>query len=190
MSVKCDIFEVLEWATNQPDLAAAEARILSILVRHVNLQTLECFPSLKRLSAMTGTSKPAVHRQLKALCNRQLIEKLGSSQPIRYKLLVPVDTTAQDINRMTYAEYLKSGHWKELRKRRLKLDKYSCQLCATKDGLHVHHKHYRGGLAQTKLEDLITLCKDCHAKHHGKDAKPRMRLVWDGEGYKLEGGNG
>lgn len=49
-------------------------------------------------------------------------------------------------------------------------DKYTCQCCGKKScGLEVHHIIYRSKGGSDSLENLITLCEDCHkAVHLGK----------------------
>lgn len=67
-----------------------------------------------------------------------------------------------------YLEYLQSEHWFELRNARKVMDNNECQLCASTKYLHVHHRFYRKNHYDTQLEDLITLCSRCHARHHDK----------------------
>lgn len=69
---------------------------------------------------------------------------------------------------INYKEYIKSEEWKNKRKEVLKRDKFKCRLCSAKGSeynLHVHHNSYNN-LGNEPLEDLITLCKSCHEKHH------------------------
>lgn len=49
----------------------------------------------------------------------------------------------------------------------LNRDNYTCQCCKTKKGtLHVHHIIYRSNGGSDKMDNLITLCEDCHRKLH------------------------
>lgn len=69
---------------------------------------------------------------------------------------------------INYKEYIKSEEWKIKRKEVLKRDKFKCRLCSAKGteyNLHVHHNSYKN-LGNEPLEDLITLCKECHERHH------------------------
>lgn len=45
------------------------------------------------------------------------------------------------------------------------LDHYGreCVLCGSNKNLEVHHRHYKSGWGNEKVEDLIVLCKDHHA---------------------------
>jgi RNase P subunit RPR2 len=76
----------------------------------------------------------------------------------------------QELEDMTYREYLQSPEWKAIRDRRLRSAGYRCQLCnaSSRDvQLNVHHRVYdHRGLE--KDNDLIVLCQRCHAKFHGK----------------------
>jgi len=71
---------------------------------------------------------------------------------------------------MDYKLQLKTEKWKLKRKFILKRDKFKCKKCGSKDSLHVHHKIYEKGLMawESKNENLITLCSECHAKEHNK----------------------
>lgn len=60
-----------------------------------------------------------------------------------------------------------------LRKYALKRDSFTCQECGATDNLQVHHikpKKYHPELSNN-LDNLITLCKNCHLKAHGKGGK-------------------
>ena len=65
-----------------------------------------------------------------------------------------------------YQEYLKTPHWKELRKRKLKQQKYTCEVCDCKFHLQVHHLTYER-LGHERLKDLAVLCPKCHKLIHG-----------------------
>ena len=60
-----------------------------------------------------------------------------------------------------------------LRKYALKRDNYTCQECGATENLQVHHikaKKFHPELTYD-LDNLITLCKKCHLKAHGKGFK-------------------
>lgn len=51
-------------------------------------------------------------------------------------------------------------------------DNYACQCCKAKKGtLHVHHIVYRSKGGSDDTDNLITLCKNCHAKLHRGELK-------------------
>ena len=62
---------------------------------------------------------------------------------------------------LNYYDYLKSPRWQRKRRQRLKHDKYRCRTCWSTKRLEVHHCTY-DRLGREKLDDLITLCRDCH----------------------------
>lgn len=74
-----------------------------------------------------------------------------------------------DINQCSeeYKAYLDSPKWKAIRERALMRDEYKCRLCGSSEHLHVHHA--RGAHRfheENHMEDIITLCEDCHSRIH------------------------
>lgn len=69
---------------------------------------------------------------------------------------------------VSYQEYLKSSHWRGVREYALLRADYRCQLCNSSKPLDVHHRTYEGKGAED-YRDVIALCRDCHAKFHGKE---------------------
>jgi 5-methylcytosine-specific restriction endonuclease McrA len=72
-------------------------------------------------------------------------------------------------DRRTYyrAEYLKSDHWKNLRKEKLAENGKICESCGRKNNLDIHHLDYKN-LYDVTLEDLKVLCRKCHNDEHKK----------------------
>lgn len=71
----------------------------------------------------------------------------------------------KELREMPYAEYLKTDHWQELRRQKLKQAKYRCQLCNSPNNLEVHHRTYKNR-GQEYLSDLTVLCDPCHERFH------------------------
>lgn len=69
--------------------------------------------------------------------------------------------------------YLKSEHWKNLRKEKLKLNPI-CELCGSDNNVEPHHLEYRN-LYDVMVSDLQTLCRRCHVKEHKRKIKPRTK---------------
>lgn len=63
--------------------------------------------------------------------------------------------------------YLRSVHWKQLKKNVLQSQGRICSKCGSLKRLQVHHKTYER-LEHELPEDLCVLCGDCHAAEHGK----------------------
>lgn len=77
-------------------------------------------------------------------------------------------------DREWYFAYLRSHHWRQLRKRRLAKARWRCERCGRVDPhhdarrgtrLHVHHKNY-ARLSNERMSDLMALCRACHARQH------------------------
>lgn len=60
--------------------------------------------------------------------------------------------------------FLASKAWQLLRQACLFRDNHTCFICGAKDGLVVHHLHYRRGHRelQDQILNCVTLCKHCH----------------------------
>jgi 5-methylcytosine-specific restriction endonuclease McrA len=63
---------------------------------------------------------------------------------------------------------LKSDAYAELSRQVLVRDSWRCQNCGRASELQVHHLRFRSALGDDSLENLITLCVDCHASIHKK----------------------
>jgi len=80
-----------------------------------------------------------------------------------------------DLSMSAYIEKLKDPRWQKLRLEALSRDDWSCVKCGNnRDQLHVHHKKYHGDPWETPLEDMETLCKNCHNKTHTGRFKSRV----------------
>jgi hypothetical protein len=71
------------------------------------------------------------------------------------------------LRRMPYAQYLTTPEWKRQRSSALRRARYMCQVCSAKIDLRVHHRTYERRGCEAP-EDLIVLCRQCHATFHGK----------------------
>lgn len=70
--------------------------------------------------------------------------------------------------------YLKTDHWQIIKKEKLESVNWCCQLCNKKISYHrysvwpnTHHRSYYCLWKET-FEDVILLCRECHAIHHNK----------------------
>jgi hypothetical protein len=71
---------------------------------------------------------------------------------------------------LSYAEYLRTDHWQQVRLRALAFAGRRCQLCNGGDVvLDVHHRRYTN-LGCEEMDDVIVLCRPCHSHfHRGRD---------------------
>lgn len=79
----------------------------------------------------------------------------------------------QSLQRMPYAEYLKTPEWAETRKAALERAGDRCQVCNSTDKLQVHHRDY-SNVPLESLADLTVLCDECHGTFH---ANRRLRAA-------------
>lgn len=89
-----------------------------------------------------------------------------------------------------YQEYLKSDHWKNLRKRKWSsLHRRGiiphCGICGIKDvPLDVHHKEYKN-LYDVDLSLLVLLCRTCHSTAHKLMRSGKVRWKKDNHWSKF-----
>ena len=77
--------------------------------------------------------------------------------------------------RKEYQEFLKSDFWISLSDcKKAKVD-CKCEKCGKSEFLECHHIIYRSSWYDTKLEDLIILCRECHKKEHNIESKKRSK---------------
>jgi len=113
------------------------------------------------------TSKQEVNRTpVTGLCETCRNKRKQEEQESRDKWFELRDIELRRLRTMPYAEYLKTPHWDDTRKRALKRAHYKCQLCNTGNkSLQVHHRTYENR-GDERNADLIVLCADCHCKFH------------------------
>lgn len=92
------------------------------------------------------------------------------------------------INKGDARPFYRTRTWKRKRREILELDRHECQWCKAKgsyaEATTVHHiqyldKHPELALAETyvyqgkEYRNLISLCRECHERHHEHKAKPK-----------------
>ena len=94
------------------------------------------------------------------------------SQPNGYLYIASRDLRKKEHNPyVEYQEYLQSKEWQIVRRKRLQIDGYRCQMCGTGKNLQVHHISYEHLGQEKEIDDLVTLCKECHQKVHEEDLR-------------------
>lgn len=73
---------------------------------------------------------------------------------------------------------LREAFWFQ-RKKALERDKYACRHCGVtaKKGLHVHHIVPRSQGGSNYVDNLMTLCKECHIEIHTEMRTKAQRKV-------------
>jgi 5-methylcytosine-specific restriction endonuclease McrA len=73
--------------------------------------------------------------------------------------------------KQAYEAYISSNEWKVLRAYALERDGCRCRLCNSETNLEVHHRVYPERFEQDALDNLTTLCFDCHKAYHKHEAE-------------------
>jgi hypothetical protein len=77
--------------------------------------------------------------------------------------------------------FLKSEKWETLRLTCIAMDAGICAVCGDYNPSNdAHHLFYRQGWNNTKLEDLLTLCRQCHKKVHDIGEDVLRKSLWNG----------
>ncbi|MGL5712626.1 MAG: HNH endonuclease [Paraclostridium sp.] len=86
-----------------------------------------------------------------------------------------------------YDDYINSYEWKILRRQVIRRDLKRCRNCGTnRKQLHVHHLTYER-FGNERLDDLMTLCVDCHRYiHREKDKYANIAPVKNDKREKYE----
>ena len=89
--------------------------------------------------------------------------------------------------RRRYDDYLRSEHWRQLRRRVIARDSFQCQNCfcrVTDGSAHVHHLSYEGfnTVGHSFAFECVTLCRACHEDYHPHmqpaQRPPVMEATW------------
>lgn len=88
-----------------------------------------------------------------------------------------ISMNQEDRDRKTkYNQHINSWEWKATRQLVLKRDGNQCTSCSEKTNLHVHHLTY-DRFGNELLDDLLTLCENCHRVAHGRKPLRKKRTV-------------
>jgi len=69
-------------------------------------------------------------------------------------------------HQIDHTPYYQTSRWYMTRNKILDRDSFTCVDCGSTNRLDVHHLHYKN-FGNENMEDLITLCRECHGKRHG-----------------------
>lgn len=105
--------------------------------------------------------------------NEQLRSKILNASPVPTgvknsaiaRLRFQLKDLAKIVPPPDYDRYIRSKVWKIKRQKFLDHYKNQCQLCNSKEHLHVHHLHYQTVGAET-TQDVVVCCRRCHFIEH------------------------
>jgi 5-methylcytosine-specific restriction endonuclease McrA len=87
---------------------------------------------------------------------------------------IPLDGTVETQAQRRYRIYMHSPQWDFKRRMALARDGYACKECGSTRRLEVHHLTYIH-FGNEKLDEIISLCRVCHEKHHKKMRRGGLR---------------
>lgn len=131
--------------------------------------------SAKKYKAICDACKESEARNLQAKLNKVWVKEKKKPKP---KFLIERDVesnkeyTEEELRFMPYDEFLKTAYWLRFRALAIKRASYKCDECKSKRNLHVHHLTYERRGCEA-IDDVVVLCKHCHAKRHGKEGGKR-----------------
>jgi hypothetical protein len=108
---------------------------------------------------------------------RAIAKAMAVSDPLR---VIFAPTLIAFYRALPYATYLQTAHWSDQRAAALEKSGGRCQWCEQEGTpeapLDVHHLTYER-LGEERAEDLIALCRYCHARWHRDERFPDWRPV-------------
>jgi len=78
---------------------------------------------------------------------------------------MPSSSNKEKPRKLSYEEYISSVSWSNLRKEALERDGFRCRFCnegGAEVPLEVHHRDYPKYWDEDCLDNLTTLCRNCH----------------------------
>lgn len=116
-----------------------------------------------------GKVAPSVQNKID--CHLTIISRVCSMLPV---VNIIVETAEFDLHKLknpnvSGKEYQDSGQkdFYNVKSAVLNRDNYTCQICGEKDTrLEVHHIQFRSKGGSNRMDNLVTLCRDCHKQIH------------------------
>lgn len=111
----------------------------------------------------------------------------GCKHILRIKLnngsIDPLPSANTNYSRTSDSNRSYPQNWHSLRNQTLERDNWECQKCGAKGGnygnksLHVHHIIPKSKGGDDEVDNLISLCKDCHESQHGHHIPTNNKFV-------------
>lgn len=123
-----------------------------------------------------GKVAPSVQNKID--CHLTIVRKVCSMLPV---VNIIVETAEFDLHKLMNPEVSGKGYQEgdaagfyNVKAAVLSRDNYTCQICGKKNSkLEVHHIQFRSKGGSNRMDNLVTLCRDCHKQIHSG------RLVFD-----------
>lgn len=152
-----------------------------LIGKEVTEETIKKYIELKNYVSKKRNTKRNEQRQTRLFKNRFLTigsnycaSKTSKGQIARIKNAdrkFNRKEIIKTIKSMPYRDFLKTPYWKMIARYEKETAGMKCFLCGSSDILNVHHTTYKNhGNEINHLEDLMTVCRECHkAIHNIKD---------------------
>lgn len=99
--------------------------------------------------------------------DKERIEQFINRCIIKRQKNVDFEIVANKILNMPYRDFLETPYWKGTALFVKRREGWKCSVCGSTGNLDVHHKTYdHHGNEIYHLDELTTLCKECHRKVH------------------------
>lgn len=132
--------------------------------KHSRWVTVTCFYCGKQFQKRLSEVKKAEENGHKHMCSRDCRNRYTS-------LLLGGD--GEWVEGGKYKRYGEPRKWRRQRMLAIKRDNYMCQSCGATEELEVHHwEPYCIGF-DNSLDNLVTLCRECHREMH-------LMYKWEG----------
>ena len=108
--------------------------------------------SISQFQVATGLKKPSVSRALNGLLKKRIIKKKASKRAATYWFNKHYDQWEGQVKRQTHTPVSSLVH--------------RCYLCGYSDVIDRHHIIHQADGGSDRVENIIFLCPNCHAKAH------------------------
>lgn len=117
-------------------------------------------------------SRKKYGEQIRSEFSNSMFEKYHENKRSEGKILAERKSWYNKTNsrRYKYQKYLTSEKWKNIREKVKERDNFLCQQCKLKKAEEVHHLNYEN-VFNEKMEDLISVCSECHMELHNNEEK-------------------
>ncbi len=139
--------------------------LINSLLKDYSIEDIKCVVDAK-CTEWLGDAKMEKYLRPQTLFNKTKFQSY-------YEQINPISNKSLTPRQIEHREYIKTPKWLSLRLKRLKIDSYLCQGCGTDVDTHsadIHHLTYVN-FKDEFLYELLTLCRECHSRVHGKDTE-------------------